>query len=79
MKVTRDRLLGKDLMHVHDIKDIKGVDNDMGVTVNGSMFGGSKTYIASNERLNVPLLYEYNTHKLTVVGNVDITGTINIM
>ena len=77
-KVTFDRLLNKQLMHTHDVQDIDGLDEFIGVTLNGKLFGGAKTYIGQNEILDVPLLFDYNTYSLNIEGKVEISGQINI-
>lgn len=56
-----------------------GQGSGIGVRVNGDLLGGIKTLIEETETLTIPENYEYNAHRLNVVGSIDNEGEINIM
>jgi hypothetical protein len=50
----------------------------VGVKLNGIVIGGSKTRITAAETLDIPTDYDYNTYTLTVEGQINCNGQINI-
>ena len=50
-----------------------------GITLNDAILGGVKTLIESSEALSIPSNYDYNTYILSVEGQVNCSGNINIM
>lgn len=50
-----------------------------GITINGKIIGGVKSKIEPDDILNIPLHWEYNVNKLTVLGAVTCYGEINFI
>jgi hypothetical protein len=51
----------------------------VGITLDGRTIGGVKTHIEPEEVLDIPVSYDYNTFSLTVSGDINCNGQINIM
>ena len=56
-----------------------GTSAGVGIKLNNQVLGGVKSVIQSDEVLDIPTDYEYNIYKLTVLGTINVRGTINIM
>lgn len=51
----------------------------VGVRLNGAIIGGVKNFIESEDLLEIPLYFDYNSVQLRVEGNINCTGQINIL
>lgn len=51
----------------------------LGITLNEKIIGGVKTLIEQDDILNIPENWDYNTKTLTVAGEINCYGDINIM
>lgn len=58
-----------------NIIDIDG----LGITLNGNVIGGVKNNIDITDELNIPENWEYNIKSLTVNGEINCSGDINII
>lgn len=56
-----------------------GLNTGEGVTINGKVMGGVKTFIKQDELVDVPVDYDYNTFSLRVSGQMLITGGLKLM
>jgi len=56
-----------------------GSGSGTGVKLNGSVLGGVKTYIQTNELLDIPEHHDYNTFSLKIDGDIKLGGQINFM
>lgn len=59
-----------------------GEDNEFfgyGILLNDKVIGGVKSLIETNDVLEIPENYDYNTFKLDVEGIINCEGQINIM
>lgn len=66
-------------MHAYGLAGSAGTNAGVGVKLNGQVMGGAKTTIAQSETVDIPQDYDYNTFTLTVKGQVNVLGQINIM
>lgn len=69
------RLLDGQMYQLGSDAELSGV----GVKLNGSIIGGVKSLIESNETLNIPVNYEYNLINLQVSGVINCNGIINLL
>lgn len=51
----------------------------IGITLNDLVIGGVKTLIETNDILEIPVNWDYNTCSLSVEGTINVEGQINII
>lgn len=56
----------------------KGTSSGTGIRLNGEIIGGIKRFIENQDVLNIPEYYDYNTYTITVEGQINVNGSINI-
>ena len=57
----------------------EGTAAGVGVKINGQVLGGVKTHVLSSDSVDIPQLYDYNTFALSVEGEINCNGSINLM
>lgn len=56
-----------------------GENATLGIKLNGRGIGGVKTLIETNDILDIPENWDYNTFFLDIDGLIEVEGQINIM